>query len=628
MAAATTSPVKILTDLGYEIWEMEIPEDFRSALIEAINTLIMSNPSDGRIPILQEAIRAVQKPKFKAKKIRLNVDKVLNKTQPRLEGQKLQEDSEEVQSNNDVLSSVLVPRLDGISSALSGIGGILASQLSLERIAYERQRKRDLLNEKREREKSLENEGNTIGKTIKKIVEQPIKSFGERLLQFLKSVGLGAAVLSLYNWLQDNENLKKVKAIADWLGDNGGKLIKSLIKLGRLGVASKIGNLLKKVGSVFTDFLFVKPIKTLTEIIRRSISEVLSGGAKGIKGQQMLKTRNQMKAVIEAASNIRIGKNKLGSSLLGKVSPKELNTLTNENIITFLTRRGFSDLEISRILTQSIGPQNFTEAQKIFTQNKILRGFEGSKVGGLGDEISTIIENPPNTGTGLGQKIFDQNKLPGKTKPVKAKEVDTFFRKVIKFLEKKGLKDVGEVKSLRKLIWSGIVNGLGVLDIGLDTADAIRTWNEGMPIPSMFYALAALSSAVSFKAPIFAAPAFGFSLLGIATENPNVLEGLKKGGSTLGLPVPGAGLGGAGGIDATIPFMFNRSSIDTPMSQDIASFMPNDSISSPNISFLQGGNQSQVTSGNGSSSKLQEHSSVDEGNVNITSVESTVGAYT
>ena len=79
MAAATTSPVKILTDLGYEIWEMEIPEDFRSALIEAINTLIMSNPSDGRIPILQEAIRAVQKPKFKAKKTRLNVSKVLNR---------------------------------------------------------------------------------------------------------------------------------------------------------------------------------------------------------------------------------------------------------------------------------------------------------------------------------------------------------------------------------------------------------------------------------------------------------------------------------------------------------------------------------------------------------------------
>ena len=137
MAAATTSPVKILTDLGYEIWEMEIPEDYRSALIEAINTLIMTNPSDGRIPILQEAIKTLQKPKFKAKKTRINISKVLNKTQPRLEGQKLQEDS--VQSEDNFL----VDRLDNIASSLSEIGGILGSQLSLERIAYEIKRRRD-----------------------------------------------------------------------------------------------------------------------------------------------------------------------------------------------------------------------------------------------------------------------------------------------------------------------------------------------------------------------------------------------------------------------------------------------------------------------------------------------------
>jgi len=243
-------------------------------------------------------------------------------------------------------------------------------------------------------------------------------------------------------------------------------------------------------------------------------------------------------------------------------------------------------------------------------------------VGGLGDEISTIIENPPNKGTGLGQKIFDTNKLAGETTQVKAKEADTFFRKVLKFLEKKGLRDVGEVKSLRKLVWSGIVNGLGVLDIGLDTADAIRTWNEGMPIPSMFYSLAALSSAVSFKAPIFAAPAFGFSLLGIATEDPNVLEGLKKGGSTLGLPVPGAGLGGAGGIDATIPFMFNRSSIDTPMSQDIASFMPNNSNDSGvNIAMMGGnGTQSTPSSGTASNSDVLTYSSVNSEDPTIASV--------
>jgi len=617
MAAATTSPVKILTDLGYEIWEMEIPEDFRSALIEAINTLIMSNPSDGRIPILQEAIRAVQKPKFKAKKIRLNVDKVLNKTQPRLEGQKLQEDSEEVQSNNDVLSSVLVPRLDGISSALSGIGGILASQLSLERIAYERQRKRDLLNEKREREKSLENEGNTIGKTIKKIVEQPIKSFGERLLQFLKSVGLGAAVLSLYNWLQDNENLKKVKAIADWLGDNGGKLIKSLIKLGRLGVASKIGNLLKKVGSVFTDFLFVKPIKTLTEIIRRSISEIFNIGGIKTKQFQTFKMRKGLIKVLEEAR-------KYNPDLMKNFSKREFLKLTDSNIMNALKRRGFEDIEIAEILKRSYNTGELSKGQQLFIGNTISNARKGID----GEKLSTIIENPPT--------MTDNRAVKDVGKEITGKKADSWMKKLLKFLERKGLKDVDEVKSLRKLIFGGVVKGLNVLDIGLDGYDAYRTFNEDKKVSSAFYALAALTSAATLAgAPQFGLPSLGFSLLGMAYED----EKFNK-GAQVGMELDPSSAFGMGGGDPFLNLLMKKreerreieKNLDIKGNKnkigDQSFLMPNDSTSSPNISFLQGGNQSQVTSGNGSSSKLQEHNSVDEGNVNITSVRSTVGAYT
>lgn len=617
MAAATTSPVKILTDLGYEIWEMEIPEDFRSALIEAINTLIMSNPSDGRIPILQEAIRAVQKPKFKAKKIRLNVDKVLNKTQPRLEGQKLQEDSEEVQSNNDVLSSVLVPRLDGISSALSGIGGILASQLSLERIAYERQRKRDLLNEKREREKSLENEGNTIGKTIKKIVEQPIKSFGERLLQFLKSVGLGAAVLSLYNWFQDNENLKKAKAIADWLGDNGGKLIKSLIKLGRLGVASKIGNLLKKVGSVFTDFLFVKPIKTLTEIIRRSISEIFNIGGIKTKQFQTFKMRKGLIKVLEEAR-------KYNPDLMKNFSKREFLKLTDSNIMNALKRRGFEDIEIAEILKRSYNTGELSKGQQLFIGNTISNARKGID----GEKLSTIIENPPT--------MTDNRAVKDVGKEITGKKADSWMKKLLKFLERKGLKDVDEVKSLRKLIFGGVVKGLNVLDIGLDGYDAYRTFNEDKKVSSAFYALAALTSAATLAgAPQFGLPSLGFSLLGMAYED----EKFNK-GAQVGMELDPSSAFGMGGGDPFLNLLMKKreerreieKNLDIKGNKnkigDQSFLMPNDSTSSPNISFLQGGNQSQVTSGNGSSSKLQEHSSVDEGNVNITSVRSTVGAYT
>ena len=585
MAAATTSPVKILTDLGYEIWEMEIPEDYRSALIEAINTLIMTNPSDGRIPILQEAIKTLQKPKFKAKKTRINISKVLNKTQPKLEGQKLQEDS--VQSEDNFL----VDRLDNIASSLSEIGGILGSQLSLERIAYERKRRRDLLNEKREREKSLEDEGNTIGKNIKKIIAQPIKSFGERLLTFLKSIALGAAVLSLYKWLQDDENLKKVKAIADWLGDNGGKLIKSLIKLGRLGVASKIGNLLKKVGSVFTDFLFVKPIKTLTEIIRRSIGEIFNIG--GIKTKQF-QTFKMRKGLIKVLEESR----KFNPDLMKNFSKREFLKLTDSNIMNALKRRGFEDIEIAEILQRSYNTGELSKGQQLFIGNTISNARKGID----GEKLSTIIENPPT--------MTDNRAVKDVGKEITGKKADSWMKKLLKFLERKGLKDVDEVKSLRKLIFGGVVKGLNVLDIGLDGYDAYRTFNEDKKVSSAFYALAALTSAATLAgAPQFGLPSLGFSLLGMAYED----EKFNK-GAQLGMELDPSSAFGMGGGDPFLNLLMKkreeRREIEKNLNiqgdknkiGDQSSLMPNDfNNSGSNISFL-GNNGTQSGSGSGNSS--------------------------
>jgi len=623
MAAATTSPVKILTDLGYEIWEMEIPEDYRSALIEAINTLIMSNPSDGRIPILQEAIRAVQKPKFKAKKTRLNVSKVLNKTQPRLEGQKLQEDSKEVQSNNDSLSSILVPRLDGISSALSGIGSILASQLSLERIAYERQRKRDLLNEKREREKSLENEGNTIGKTIKKIIQQPIKSFGERLLQFLKAVGLGAAVLSLYKWLQDEENLKKVKDIADWLGNNGGKLIKSLLKLGRLKIASQVGNLLKKIGSVFLDRVFLKPIMTLTEFLGKVVSDFFSPGGRTIQSKLI---RQQLNKVIKVA---RI----LNPKLMKGVTNKQLGQLTEKNIVGFLRAKGYTYQEISGILNKVYGKT------KAFSMMSFIEGAKGTtvsptlpKVPGATKLRPTVIESdPPFTKTGKnpsfevegakGSKTAGDVQLPKFKGNVKSGKFKRWMTSILNFLKRKGVKDTtGEIASLRSLILKGAFVGLDVVGMTWDAWDSYRTWNENKKISSAMYALAAISQALALSgAAQFRAPSLGFTMLGAAFEDKEFNKGFQAGMEL----DPSSAFGMGGGdpflnilmkereerreIEKNLDIQGNKNKIG-----DQSSLMPNDpNDSGGNIAMLGGsGSQSTPSSGTGSNSDVVFHSSV------------------
>ena len=57
MAPATTSPIKILSDLGYEVWEMESDADMLRALVDAINSL---DPKDGRIPVLQDAVKEIR----------------------------------------------------------------------------------------------------------------------------------------------------------------------------------------------------------------------------------------------------------------------------------------------------------------------------------------------------------------------------------------------------------------------------------------------------------------------------------------------------------------------------------------------------------------------------------------
>ena len=98
------------------------------------------------------------------------------------------------------------------------------------------------------------------------------------------------------------------------MGDNGGKLIKSLIKLGRLGIASKLGNLLKKIGSVFLDRVFLKPIMTFTEFLGKAASDLVSPGGRKILNEA---TKRGLRNVIKAAR---------------KVDPKLLKGLTKKQI--------------------------------------------------------------------------------------------------------------------------------------------------------------------------------------------------------------------------------------------------------------------------------------------------------
>ena len=66
MPVSSTSPIKILLDLGINLDNLSDDEDYLSALMEATNGLTITNPGDGRIKILQDEIRRVRADRKKA----------------------------------------------------------------------------------------------------------------------------------------------------------------------------------------------------------------------------------------------------------------------------------------------------------------------------------------------------------------------------------------------------------------------------------------------------------------------------------------------------------------------------------------------------------------------------------
>ena len=229
MAVAAPSPVKILSDLGYEIWDIESDADMRSALIEAINTLTFSNPSDGRIPVLQEAVKNIQRPRFKRKTV--GVDKLFDRKSPssqKLSPQKLLPGSAD-DSGQNINTSNLAERLDNISSSLNVLSRALKQQFNVDKQVRAQTRRDKDEEQKKERERELETKkGNVLGGTTKAI-SKPFAGFFKTLLDFFKNILLGGGILKVIDWLQDPANQAKMKAFWDFISKTLPEMIKKLI---------------------------------------------------------------------------------------------------------------------------------------------------------------------------------------------------------------------------------------------------------------------------------------------------------------------------------------------------------------------------------------------------------------
>ena len=160
MAVAALSPVKILSDLGYEMVDIESDKDYLSALMEAVNSLIITNPSDNRIPILQEEIKRVRADRKAAapspamKKV--SVNKLMGRkaaSVQKIQPQKLLSaaSEEDGEKNQPLNTNSLAERLNNIVQAL----GVLFKLKKQELNADKRAAKQDLRNQSQEQKLSL-----------------------------------------------------------------------------------------------------------------------------------------------------------------------------------------------------------------------------------------------------------------------------------------------------------------------------------------------------------------------------------------------------------------------------------------------------------------------------------------
>ena len=243
MAVATLSPVKILSDLGYEVWEMENDADMRSALIEAINTLTLTNPSDGRIPVLQDAIKNIQRPKFKTRKV--SVNKLMNRkvsSSQKVAPQKLlPAASEEGEGKNQtIITSNLAERLSSIQESLQNLGRVFRQQLRLDKRVAAADVRNAKEADKLEREKQLEKKKKSKfgGFGFKKLA-QPAIGFFDTLKRFFGNIFAGSILLGLLNWIEDNND--KITEFSDFFSKH---LNKILIGLGALAALTLLGPIL------------------------------------------------------------------------------------------------------------------------------------------------------------------------------------------------------------------------------------------------------------------------------------------------------------------------------------------------------------------------------------------------
>ena len=202
-----TEHVKILQDLGYDPWEIENDDDMLSALKESINDLSRENPGDGRIPMLQDAVKGLRRPKFKTKKTPISGAKLLPSTTFR--SQDIKPNEAEIREDGGKKGDVIAflngdvkDKLEEINQSVIEIKDVIITQGDLADDRDEEMRQAILADRKKQREKNLEKKKGIKEKLLEPITK-PVGNFLNKLLKFVTMTFVGSVVNRLLTLLKD-----------------------------------------------------------------------------------------------------------------------------------------------------------------------------------------------------------------------------------------------------------------------------------------------------------------------------------------------------------------------------------------------------------------------------------------
>ena len=248
------SPIKILTDLGYEMVDIESDEDYLSALMESIVTLQKAGASGrARADVLQEELIRVRKErKAAAPSAGMKV------TQKKISTSKFF-DKKEKKSDAEGKGGAIVK----IGNSVTSIVETLKEDQKQDKKQQGWFRKTLERFKRRKKENKLEFKiFDGIKKTATKLLA-PMKNAWNSFLGFIGKVILGRILFKILTWMGNKDNQKKLQSIIKFFEDWWPTMLAAYLLFG-----NAFGRMAVKMGVMVARF----GVRLITKIIPQLVS--------------------------------------------------------------------------------------------------------------------------------------------------------------------------------------------------------------------------------------------------------------------------------------------------------------------------------------------------------------------